>query len=140
MSNIVVFPAESQALTYEDRKGALHAITAEGCLFRGGLAVLALKEAALESALVKAGNGRYRAAADIIAAAFPGAYRAADKCVGTPWANKTTMQTLLGAVRNTKEPAKKWSAKQAKVRLLCAALDNIPALKVEAAEPVTIEA
>jgi hypothetical protein len=140
MSNsVVVFAAESSALTFTDKKGNLHAITAEGALFKGGEAIKALKDLALESALSKATNGRYRAASDVICTAFPSIGKAAEKLIGTPWANKSTMGTVLEAVRRLDAPAKGWSEKQSKARMLVAAMLNLPAFKPESAPADVID-
>lgn len=140
MSDIVVFHSDSHALTFTDKKGSERAISAEGALFKGGAALAALKDAAIDSAIAKAANGRYRAASDILCAAFPSVGKAAENLIGAPWANKSTMCTLLSAIRRAEEPARGWTKRQVVARMLASALGNIPALKVEAAEPVTIEA
>jgi hypothetical protein len=134
--SVVVFAAETSALTFTDKKGNLHAITAEGALFKGGEAIKALKDLALESALHKAINGRYRAASDIICTAFPSIGKAADKLIGTPWANKSSMATLLNAVGRASPGAKGWTDKQSKARMLVAAMANLPAFKVEPTEVI----
>lgn len=131
MSNVTVFTTEQTALTFTDKKGALHAITAEGACFKGGAAFTALKDLAMESALHKAVNGRYRAASDILCAAFPSIGKAAEKLIGTPWANKSTMGTLINAVMHA-EPGKSgdYSAKQHKARALASTLMQLPAFAV----------
>ena len=132
MSQVTVFHADTSALAYTDKKGTECAITPEGALFKGGAALAALKDAAVESALAKAVNGRYRAASDILVAAFPSIGKAAEKLIGTPWANKSTMGTLINAVRRA-EPGKsgEFSKKQTEARMLCAVLQQLPAFKVE---------
>ena len=132
--------ADAGALTFADKKGTLHSITAEGALFKGGAALAALKDAALEAALLKATNGRYRAAADVLCAAFPSIGKAADKLIGTVWANKSTMGTLINAVLRA-EPGKsgEFSKKQAEARMLAQALTHLPAFKVEAEKSEVIE-
>jgi hypothetical protein len=141
--SLMFVTADSSALVnYEDKKGALHAITAEGALFKGGAALSALKDAALDAALGKAVNGRYRAASDVLCAAFPSIGRAAEKLIGLPWANKSTMATLVNAVQRA-EPGKsgEFSRKQTEARMLCNALVQLPAFKMEhAAEVVENEA
>ena len=119
MSNITVFHADTQALTFTDKKGALHAITAEGAVFKGGAALAQLKCHAVDSALTKAVGGRYRAASDILCAAFPSIGKAAEKLIGTPWANKSSFLTLVNAVlRAEPKEGKGWSTKQAEARML----------------------
>jgi hypothetical protein len=140
---IAVFSnADAGAVAFFDKKGVGHAMTAEGALFKGGAALAALKDAALEAALLKAGNGRYRAASDILCAAFPAIGKAAEKLIGTPWANKSTMATLINAVQRA-EYKERTSAgkltKQAEARMLCSALQQLPAFKPEVAEGDVVE-
>lgn len=132
--------ADAGAVAFFDKKGAGHTITAEGALFKGGAALAALKDAAIEAALLKAINGRFRPASDILCAAFPSIGKAAEKLIGTPWANKSTMGTLINAVRRA-EPGKsgEFSKKQTEARMLCAALQQLPAFKVEAEKSDVIE-
>lgn len=132
--------ADAGALTFADKKGSLHSITAEGALFKGGAALAALKDAALEAALIKAQNGRYRAAADVLTAAFPAIGKAADKLIGTTWANKSTMGTLVNAILRA-EPGKsgEFSKKQSEARMLANALAQLPAFRVEPEKAEVIE-
>lgn len=132
--------ADTGALAYFDKKGNGHTITAEGALFKGGAALAALKDAALEAALIKAANGKYRAASDVLCAAFPSIGKAAEKLIGTVWANKSTMGTLINAVLRA-EPGKsgEFSKKQAEARMLAQALTHLPAFKVEAEKSEVIE-
>lgn len=132
--------ADSGALAFFDKKGNGHTITAEGALFKGGAALAALKDAALEAALLKAVNGRFRPASDVLCAAFPSIGKAAEKLIGTPWANKSTMGTLINAVLRA-EPGKsgEFSKKQAEARMLCNALSQLPAFKVEAEKAEVVE-
>ena len=138
---IAVFNIEQTgALAFFDKKGNGHTITAEGALFKGGAALAALKDAALEAALIKAGNGKFRAASDVLCAAFPSIGKAAEKLIGTPWANKSTMATLIHAVQRA-EPGKsgEFSKKQTEARMLCNALCSLPAFAT-AREGEVIEA
>jgi hypothetical protein len=142
-SAVAVFSnADNGALTFADKKGVLHGITAEGALFKGGAALAALKDAAIEAALIKAANGRYRAASDVLCAAFPSIGKAAEKLIGSPWANKSTMGTLVNAVMRAEY--KEFTAagkltKQAEARLLCQALARLPAFKLEVEAGEVIE-
>ncbi len=138
MNHVTVFSAEAAALSYTDKKGAMHGISAEGALFKGGAALAALKDAAMESALSKATGGRYRAAADILAAAFPKAAKAAAVVLGQSptWHSKTTMTVLLTAVGNMSAPEKGWSKKQAEARMLLGALMQLPAFANHTGEVV----
>jgi hypothetical protein len=99
MNQVRVFqPQQTAVIGFFDRKGKTHERSVEGALHMGGAALNALKDAAFSSAFEKAENGRYRAAAEIIGAGFPSVYKAVDNVVGTPWANKSTMGTLLNAL------------------------------------------
>jgi hypothetical protein len=139
MSNsVTVFSAETTALTFATKKGDLRTVTAEGAVFRGGLALAALKDASLESALNKAYNGRYAAAADILDAAFPSVTKAVLSLMGAPSANKANMGALISGVERAVEPAKGWNKKQVAARHLARALRTVPAFAKE--EVVTIEA
>lgn len=138
-SSVVIFAAETTAITYTDKKGTMHGITPEGALFKGGVAMAALKDHALDSALVKATGGRYRAACDILCAAFPSIGKAGEKFTGTAlWANKASFVTLVTAIVTAKpKDGKEFTTKQAQARMLAQAY-------LRATEPVqapeTIEA
>lgn len=136
---VALFSHEGAALTFFDKKGAGHTITAEGALYKGGAALTALKDAALESALIKAGNGRYRPASDILCAAFPAIGKAAEKLIGAPWANKSTMATLIAAVRRAEPGKNGFTKKQGEARMLVGALLKLPAF-AETVEAETVEA
>jgi hypothetical protein len=117
MNNVAIFNSTQTAIvTFQNRKGDTMQRTVEGALFTGGAALAAIKDQALVSALEKAQNGRYRAAAEIIGAGFPSVYKGVDFYVGTPWSNKSTMASLLQAVTRqvTKltDAGKKRNAKQ----------------------------
>lgn len=135
--------ADQGALAFFDKKGNGHTITAEGALFKGGAALAALKDAALEGALLKAANGRFRAASDILGAAFPKVAKAAEAYVGNPWANKHTFGTFIKAVLRA-EPGKSgtFSKKQAEARMLAQALTKLPAFAeaAKAEETTVVEA
>ena len=137
-AQVVIFAPESAALSYTDKKGAIHGITAEGALFKGGAALTALKDAALDSAMSKAVNGRYRAAADVLSAAFPRAAKASAVVLGqqATWHSKLTMGVLLAACGNMEAPEKGWSKKQAEARVLLASLMQLPAFAHQPGEVV----
>lgn len=140
MSNIALI-TQSGLVEYVDAKGGAHAITAEGALFKGGAALAALKDAATDIALAKANNGKYRAAFDVIAAAFPSQYRAYSKLFkAEPWANKTEFGSFILAMENAEPGKNGWSKKQVTARELLAALRGIPAFARSASEAETIEA
>lgn len=146
MNQVSVFAVESAPLTFTDKKGNLHGITAEGALFKGGAALAALKDAGLESAIAKAVGGRYRAASDILVAAFPKAGKAFCGVWGAataPHANKTTMQGLLAAVETaiweTAAADKKLTKRQAAAAAVAEVLRKIPALATETAPAEVID-
>lgn len=144
MQNDVTIFAESVAITFTDKKGAVHATSAEGALFKGGAALASLKDKVLLEAGNKAANGKYRVAADILATAFSATAKAFEKLVGTPWANKAAMCSFLGAIERVaaeRVAAGKLTAKQAQAMAFVKALRTIPSLAAQAAEDaVTIDA
>jgi hypothetical protein len=137
MSNLAIFSVENAALvSYSDKKNVLHSITGEGAIFKGGRALAALKDAALTSAGNKAASGRYRAASDIIAAAFPKQYKAYTGFMMTePYANARHFTMFLDRV-DLAEPGKNgWTGKQILVRQFINALrSDIETLKREPTE------
>lgn len=138
MNAIAIF-AESTAIAFADKKGNRHELSAEGALFKGGAALAALKSATMRAAGNKAANGKYRAAADILTAAYPSLAKDFDKIVGTPWANKSSMASFLGAIERAEPGKNGYTAKQLQARDFVRALRTIPALASETAA-VTIEA
>jgi hypothetical protein len=142
-STVTIFSAEAVAVTFTDKKGAVQSISAEGALFKGGAALVALKDMVLLEAGNKAANGKYRAAADILAAAFSATTKSFEKLMGTPWTNKATMCAFLGAIERAaaeRVAAGKLTAKQAQAMAFVKALRTIPSLAAEDAAPVTIDA
>ena len=122
-AQVVVFASDAGAITFGDKKGVLHSISAEGALFKGGTALAALKDAATDSAITKALNGRYRAASDILCAAFPSIGKAAEKLIGAPHANKSSFITLMNAVgRAEPSGAKGFSKRQTEARMMLNAI------------------
>ena len=136
-NQITVFVNDNSIVSFSDKKGKAHQLSAEGSLFKGGAALRALKDVAMQAAFSKAEAGRYRSAADILCASFPSVGKAVDKVIGTPWASKTTMSTLITAVERADEPAKGWSKKQLEGRAFISALRTLPAFK---ADQVTVDA
>lgn len=138
---VAVFAPNVAVVHYDDKKGNTHSITAEGALFKGGAALKSLKTEALNTALIKAANGRFRPSSDILCAAFPSIGKAAEKLIGEPWRNKSTMHTLINAVRRA-EPGKsgEFSVKQQEAKMLVRALEQLPAFKSEPTEEDTIDA
>lgn len=144
MSNVAIFNAEStNVLVYTDAKGRSLSISPEGAIIKGGKTLMGmLKDAALESALTKAMNGKYRAAADVLGAAFPTIIKAGEKYTGTAlWASKATMATLVSAVlRAEAKEGKGWNTKQQHARALAKALTQLPAFAELAPASEVIEA
>ena len=140
---VTIFSAEAVEITFKDKKGEKHAVSAEGALFKGGAALAALKDKVLLEAGNKAANGKYRAAADILAAAFSTTAKQFAKLMGTPRANKATMGSFLSAIERASEEraaAGKLTAKQAQAMVFVKALRTIPSLTAENAAPATIDA
>lgn len=139
---VTIFTAESVAITFKDKKGAARSVTAEGALFKGGAALAALKDKVLLEAGNKAANGKYRAAADILAAAFSATAKSFERLVGAPWANKAVMCSFISAIERAaaeRVAAGKMTAKQAQAMAFVKALRTIPSLAAEDAA-VTIDA
>jgi len=124
MSNTVaIFADNAHAVSFADKKGNTFAISPEGALFKGGAALASLKDMVLESAGSKALNGKYRAAADILATAFPAHTKGFEKFVGTSWANKTNFTAYLNSIEVASMPKNGYTKRQ------LVALDFIRALR-----------
>jgi hypothetical protein len=122
---------EGALVAYTDKKGNSRELTLEGALWKGGDAMKQLKSDALDSALAKAVGGRYRAAFDIVVAAFPSIQKSLENLhIGTPWGNKSSMGTVVLAVMGQRPKAgKDFSAKQKEAIALVRAMLNIPAFE-----------
>jgi hypothetical protein len=120
MSNVTIFAPESTSLTFTTKKGDLKSISAEGACWKGGLALAALKDKAMESAIAKCVNGRYGAATDIAGAAFPSVLKAGEQfLIGGPAANKVNFTAFCDAVMNfTPKAGKEFTVKQQAVRTM----------------------
>ena len=142
MSNsIAIFANDSAVVNYANKKGDQFTISTEGALFKGGMALRALKDTAMLSAAHKAESGRYRAAADILGAAFPSLTKAFDKFIGLPtWQSKTTMGLYLDKLEALDAPAKGWSKKQVEARAFIQALRQIKGLESVGDNAFVIEA
>ena len=139
MNEIAIF-AESTAIAFTDKKGNRHEMSAEGALFKGGAALAALKDATMQAAGNKAANGKYRAAADILSAAFGTRSKSFESLCGTPWANKSMMASYLAALERAEPGKNGFTKKQAEALDFVRALRTIPALAADVSEAVTIEA
>ncbi len=135
MNDISVFSTEATStVIYMDKKERKFELSTEAALFKGGAALKALKDHALLIAANKAANGRYRAAADIIAVAFPKQHKAFVGFLNCePWANASKLSLFIEKCEAADKPAKGWSAKQHSARALMQAMrEGIPALKADA--------
>ena len=140
--DLAFFASDFAVVNYTNKKGDNFAISTEGALFKGGAALRSLKDKAMLSAAHKAESGRYRAAADILGAAFPAMTKAFDKFFGTPaWNSKLTMCVYLDKLESLQPTAAKgWTAKQVEARTLIQALRTLPALAKTESTAFTIEA
>ena len=140
-NSIAIFSADTAVVSYENKKGDQFTISTEGALFKGGIALRALKDTAMLSAAHKAESGKYRAAADILGAAFPSLTKAFDKFIGLPtWQSKTTMGLYLDKLEALDAPAKGWSKKQLEAKAFMNALRQIKSLERANTEAFTVEA
>ncbi len=143
MTAITIFSADTSVVSYENKKGEQFSITPEGALFKGGAALRSYKDAAKASAFHKAENGKYRAAADILGAAFPSMAKAFEKFIGLPtWQSKTTMALYLDkleAMRQTND-VKGFTKKQLEARDFIQLLRSIKALEGATDSAFVVEA
>lgn len=140
-SSVALFSNDTAVVSYSNKKGDQFAISTEGALFKGGAALRSLKDAAMLSAHHKAEAGRYRAAADILGAAFPTMTKAFDKFVGSPaWSTKLSMALYLDKLESIDTPNKGWSKKQVEARAFIQALRTVPALANTNNSTFTVEA
>lgn len=140
-NSIAIFANDSSVVNYANKKGDQFTISTEGALFKGGMALRALKDTAMLSAAHKAESGRYRAAADILGAAFPSLTKAFDKFIGLPtWQSKTTMGLYLDKLEALDAPTKGWSKKQCEARDFIKALRQIKGLERVGDNAFVIEA
>lgn len=109
-TSITTFSSE-YSVAFNTKKG-VSSLSIEGAIHKGGAALAALKDVAVDSAISKAMAGRYTAAVDILSVAFPRVAAAAYDLVGSPSMNKANFTTFVKGVLNAKEPAKGFSKKQ----------------------------
>lgn len=134
MQDIAVFNSDTrETIVYMDKKERKFELSNEAALFKGGQALKALKDVALQSAGNKAASGRYRAAADIIAVAFPKQHKAFVSFLNCePWANASKMSLFIEKCEQAEPGVKGWTAKQSAARALISAMRrDIPALACE---------
>ena len=93
-------------------------------------ALVALRNAAADTAFIKAATGCYRPAADILSAVFPRACLvAAARLERAPWADGAAICELAEAVTKTKPPRHGFTSKQMAARRLAEDLLRLPALQ-----------
>ena len=91
MSNEIAIASGSDVVQFDTKKGVAE-LCVEAALFKGGKAAAAVRDRGVESAVAKAMNGRFRAAAEILMVAFPSQHKAYDKLYsGIAWENKVSM-------------------------------------------------
>ena len=129
-NEITIFSNDSAVVNYVTKKGDHIATSTEGALFKGGLALRALKDTAKLSAFHKAESGRYRAASDILAAAFPTLHKAFEKGNGrNVWDSKFTMGLFLDRLEMYRpKEGRDLTAKQQEAMGFVSALRNVKAL------------
>ena len=141
MNQIAVFSAESAIVAFEDKKGNQHFLSAEATLFKGGAALRALKDVALQTAANKAANGRYRSAADIIGVAFPKVAKAYATFMNIePHASASTFALFIDKCETDEGGKNGFTAKQNDAKDLMRALRTIPALAKPANSGEVIDA
>ena len=139
MNDISVISHESNAtVIYVDKKERRFELSNEAALFKGGQALKALKDVALQVAGNKAASGRYRAAADILAVAFPKQHKAFVGFLNCePWANASKMSLFIEKCEAAEPGKNGWNAKQQSARALMQAMRQaIPALASDAAHVI----
>ena len=129
-NSIAIFANDTAVVSFQNKKGDSFSASTEGALFKGGMALRALKDTAKLSAYHKAESGRYRAAAEIVGAAFPAINKAFESFMGTPaWSSKTAMILMLDKVEAFRpKEGKDYTAKQKEVLGFVSALRGINAL------------
>lgn len=129
-NSIAIFANDTAVVSFQNKKGDNFSASTEGALFKGGAALRALKDTAKLSAYNKAESGRYRAAAEIVGAAFPAINKAFESFMDAPaWSSKTSMLILLGKVEAFRpKEGKDFTVKQKEVLGFISALRGINAL------------
>lgn len=131
---------QNAIVSFTDKKNVSHELTFEAALHKGGAALTAVKDMALDMALSKAVNGKYRAAAEIIGGAFPATNKAYAKLFkALPWGNKQEFAAYLAVMERAEGGKNGFTAKQVTARQLMSALRNLPALAKVATESDVVE-
>jgi hypothetical protein len=137
MSTSITTFSSDYSVAFSTKKG-MAAMSIEGAIHKGGAALVALKDVAVDSAVAKAIGGRYTASVDIISVAFPKVAAATFSLVGAPNANKANFATFLNGIDRVVEPAKGFSKKQIAARQMAQSL-RVALGMVEAQEARTID-
>lgn len=122
----------SHAVTFAGAKGVEKSMHVVSSIIVGGKALKATRDLAIIGAIRGAENGRYRAAADVLADAFPKAAKGFVEYIGTPWASKVVFTLFLAKIDAVQPGAKGWTKKQLTARDMLAALRPVFADKTEA--------
>jgi len=119
-NNLTVF-SDNYAVAFNTKKG-IASISAEGAIVKGGAALAALRDVAVDSAVAKALNGRYGPATDVVGGAFPRVLASCTSLVGHPCMNKANFVTFLRGVGRVAPSAKGFSKKQEAARAMARGL------------------
>lgn len=129
-----VIAENATAIVYTDKKGALHAVSPEFAIFKGGIALAGTYDPIVQSCLKKALDGNYFKAGDLVNAVYPTVFKNTEKFIkDDPRRTKINFLTLVGQVLGTKpKDGKAYSVKQAHVQDLCKAwmASTVPASQV----------
>ena len=137
MSNALTAFNSDYSVAFNTKTG-VSSISVEGAIHKGGVALVALKDAATDSAIAKAVNGRYTAAVDILGAAFPKVLKDTNSLVGMPALNKANFTTFVTGIGRVQESTKGFSKKQVAARHMASALRSALGI-VEVSDERTIE-
>ena len=138
---IAALASHSDAVVeYTGAKNATKTITATAAIVVGGKALSSLKSMAATVAVRQAEAGRYRAAAEILADAFPKVAKGFADYVGSPFASKAAMGLFVQKVQEAQPGAKGWTKKQLAARAILADLVPVVAPELAAGAAETIEA
>ncbi len=134
--NALVIASSTGLVDFTGLKGQARSVTPTAAIVMGGKALASLKSQAGVIAVSAAGGGRYRAAAEILADAFPKVAKGFESLCNTqPWANKNAMCTFVTAVANAPAGSKGYTKKQLAARAMLtelqAALNVNPAAQGE---------
>ena len=137
MSNSLTAFNSDFSIVFDTPKGAA-SISVEGAIHKGGKALAALKDAAENSAVTKAINGRYGPAVDIMGVAFPKVLKATHDLVGMPALSKANFTTFLNGIGRVQESTKGFSKKQIAARHMASAMRSALGI-VETEDDRTVE-